>query len=547
MTKTSLLCRYFDFDGYSLKKRGERAGIHESVFHLCVYYYEKSSLVLKGIATDAVGSLLIAYPLFLLKAQKIIEKCLSEKNVNIKSKFLNNLTQLLLQQQENSKSVSLSLKNKEKEEEEGLEEEMKMGNTHSGVISHVIGENRKKIISLINDSSLSVRIASLQCVETLLKQGLLNPLECSSLLISLQSQSSPLLSSNSFSALKYIHSKHPHFISTQLKDGFLRSWNLLLLSHRPPPPPPSNNNKNNALPLEEKAIVQTDFSFLKEHREGHFNNLFSLFKNNKQSRFHFLTCLLDLITNSPYQQYQDIYISSYFSIHLALLPFQTTEDVFFLIFHLNRILSLDAPSLLSKLKPLLSQASLPSNKKKNKKQPEEEKKEKKVQEEQNEELDQLLRKAHSHYVCAILKDLLKKIYKLTDNKCKEYTVSSSNSTTFTANDGVNIQFDASIFNPLLLSDYSNAHQLYKALKEFSLFSNSDFSDDLHNKKVNKRKPTKNPRKTTTQKKQRTTKETKTTKKATKTKTKSTRKTKNQKHQDDDEEESDSYHLESDSE
>ena len=468
--KTTLICRFFDFQAFFSKlthlpslsttspsnsfsstslsstptpstptpstPSSLSLSIKSSVYELCKHFFGKSEGVLKGMCVDALGNIFLSHPPFLSSSLPLWKASLSPNtNTLIKSKFLNHLTLLLLEEERlsslrkeslpSSTSSTATTGRGEEREEEGEEGEEERGRVKESTISlkgvgvaigEVVAKNRKELVECLQDKSSVVRTAGLACVERLVLGGVMNPLDCCSSLISLLADSSPSLRASSFKTLRYIHSKHSNFILSSFKEGLLASHKIHLLSSPPPLPSPPLSSNASGSGGGSATLVEGGGGGGGggEEKGGFFGKLYSLFGNNKVARQSLLSNFLDLLLHHKYEQHSQLSFASFLATNICLLPFSSTEEPLFLIYHLNRSSSLLSSSLLSLLKlqkdSLSNSTSTVSNSTSTALMNGEEK------------LNVL--KASALLTSVLLKNTLKKQFKLSNNKCKEYSPSS---------------------------------------------------------------------------------------------------------------------------
>ena len=193
------------------------------------------------------------------------------------------------------------------------------------------------VLELCVDPEPSVRLKALHLAEVVLRQGLVHPMSCFPPLIALQAD--PVLTSKKLAMrlLRQQHGKYPDFFDHQLGAGlgllFEFCKRLQSLARRA-----ARKGNTQAEPKVASAEVVN---------QG-FTNIYKLVNGTRASRFKFLLALLRRYEGKT--SGSDVTYLCFLASAIAALPFTMSDEVLFVIFHLNRVISLRASTLQDSLK-----------------------------------------------------------------------------------------------------------------------------------------------------------------------------------------------------
>ena len=278
----------------------------------------------------SVGSLCSRQPrLFLLPEAKLVHiRVFEDGDVHKRVQLMNNFLHLLMMDEIRP---SIEPQNRVLNKTNSIPE-----SEVSGIAGSVMQFYLENTLKCASDESNVLRLAALNVVCTIVKQGLANPLLCIPSVVAATTDPEGSIKDTAFKLLCFLDEKFPSFLDIKAIDSVRLSYAYLRDAVRQKP---IYGYKANAEVLE--AVLDPVYLLLRSHR---------------QQRNHFLSALValfdfDLRDISKIQI--DIQFLRYVVENLAQFSYATADEPLALIFYLNRILSFSGLSVFHHLKALL--------------------------------------------------------------------------------------------------------------------------------------------------------------------------------------------------
>lgn len=192
------------------------------------------------------------------------------------------------------------------------------------------------VVGLCTDAEPSVRLKALHLSEVVLRQGLVHPMSCFPPLIALQAD--PVLNVRKLAQrlLRQQQHKYSDFFDNMLGSGLELMFTFYKRLESVAAARERKRRKDNTIQVPKKASA--------DDVNNGFGHIYKLINNTRAGRFKFLHALLrryeGTITKSD-----DIDYLCFLGKAVAALPFSTNDEPLFVVFHLNRIISLRASTL----------------------------------------------------------------------------------------------------------------------------------------------------------------------------------------------------------
>ena len=188
------------------------------------------------------------------------------------------------------------------------------------------------VIELCVDPEPAVRLKALHLAEVVLRQGLVHPMSCFPPLIALQAD--PLLTSKKLAMrlLRQQHGKYPDFFDHQLGAGLGLLFEFCKRLQAAARRAARKGGQRVDAQVASAEVVNDGFT-----------NIYKLVNGTRSTRFKFLSALLRRYEGKTVGS--DVTYLCFLANAIAALPFTMTDEVLFVIFHLNRIISLRASTL----------------------------------------------------------------------------------------------------------------------------------------------------------------------------------------------------------
>jgi cohesin loading factor subunit SCC2 len=203
----------------------------------------------------------------------------------------------------------------------------------SNISSAIAQRCWSQVLGLCMSCDAQVRFKSLQLCEVILRQGLVHPMNAFPILIMLQIEVEPVIKKFAFQVLKYQQRRYHEFFIHQLPVGFENAFiyfeRIAFKVHK----------------------CQVNLKLLPEQIQNGFMKLYNLVGTNRKDKFKFLTCLLQQIFIS--KENSVLLSLKFFSLVLVKIPYQTADEILFIIYEINRFMSSTCGSLRDSVKNMI--------------------------------------------------------------------------------------------------------------------------------------------------------------------------------------------------
>lgn len=256
-----------------------------------------------------------------------------DANVRLKQQILAILDEFLREEAErmivaSKEHSTLSSIQSASELDSTLEKKIQMTDQDTGVAGLVFQQFLPDILNGMYDTTPAVRLSAVKLVMLILKRSLVHPIQCVEHLVAVQGDHVRSISEHAYHCLLNVHSKDSKIISTRLSNGIVCSYKY-------------QKEAFNSW----KVVADASTDGLSE-KESVFGKLYSMFKTAKTSRHSFLHTLVRLYESEA----TNFDFLKYLTMAISILPFSWQDDILYIIYHLNRIISFSGASLLSTLK-----------------------------------------------------------------------------------------------------------------------------------------------------------------------------------------------------
>ncbi|KAK4467489.1 hypothetical protein MN116_008977 [Schistosoma mekongi] len=407
-----LLCKHFDANVFQSSKN---VNIRDEVFEILMFFTEqvKSDIEMRKKALSGLGFLctrhheLLCGPRLckfyhnLLKAPYEEAKP-TDHHLELKCIVLENLLNFFLE--EENRMLEADSKWKASHRQESLKE---MGDIASGIGSSVAQTYLKDILESFFSPFFSVRLTALSVITTILRQGLVHPVQTVPYLIAMQSDIDPNIRTKADAQLQEIDIKFPGFLTMRAAQGVNLSYRLQLVlydeicgnlkvnSGRPSlqqlcSPEPSYIHKSthsifttrrstrkraeaDSLGSDDNSkcspntniygsqstptVLEDSYGAVRGTRDPFSeipsalnSHLYLLLRNNKSQRRSLLNGLISLFDDS-----QKIPLGQlvYVADNLAYFPYQSQEEPLFVVHHIDLMVSMTGSGVLNSVREAL--------------------------------------------------------------------------------------------------------------------------------------------------------------------------------------------------
>jgi len=233
----------------------------------------------------------------------------------------------------------------------------------SAVVASVMQKHAQSVTSLLFDKSSKVRVNAVLLVGTMLRQGLINPLQCIEPMVTLESDEKWLVHDTAHTFLVDLDERHPEFLVTRCVQGIIRSYHYKL----------ENGLSTSAIVPRESEDKDTGDE--KRFHVGPLQPTFSIFSrlyksclaNNAAHRTRFMQTALALFkpeasifrrssSNGAPSTSKSLSLEElhFMAETLGTLPYTLWEEPLYLVYQINSITSLHGDALIQLLKPKLA-------------------------------------------------------------------------------------------------------------------------------------------------------------------------------------------------
>ncbi|CAH8674533.1 unnamed protein product [Schistosoma rodhaini] len=409
-----LLCKHFDADVFRSSKN---ANIRDQVFETLMFFTEqvKSDIEMRKKALSGLGFLCTRHHELLCGPRlcKFYHDLLqapcdeakpkpSDHHLELKCIVLENLLNFFLE--EEKRMLEADAKWKASQHQESLKE---MGDIASGMGSSVAQMYLKDILESFFSPFFTVRLTALSVITTILRQGLVHPVQTVPYLIAMQSDIDPNIRIKADAQLQEIDTKFPGFLTMRAAQGVNLSYRLQLVLYNelreklkgnsegpslqqigspessnfhksahsinatrrttrnrsevdclgsddnPKCSPSTNVSESQSLhniPEDSFGAIRGTRDPFSEVPSAMNSHLYSMLRNNKSQRRSLLNGLISLFDDS-----QKIPLSQlvYVADNLAHFPYQSQEEPLFVVHHIDLMVSMAGSGVLKNVREAL--------------------------------------------------------------------------------------------------------------------------------------------------------------------------------------------------
>ncbi|XP_065070069.1 nipped-B-like protein A isoform X2 [Rhopilema esculentum] len=404
-----LLCKHFDFDRHMEEEK--KGPVSLKVLETCLFFAKHSDQEVRLKAIMAVGFVCMTKPEYLLRndCKSLYQQILSDQYQSARGKcmLLKSLQNHLMEEEARmtqSEGRKKKLKKQKVKEEDGNIKEF--GDTQAGTTSAFMQVMLKSILDTFFNADAMVRLAAVQVIGLILRQGLIHPAQCVPYLIAAGTDDDKMIRAKAEQALADIHKRHAAFIHMKAVQGIKLSYQL------------------------QKLIQCTNGGYLQGFREGDprsafTSHVYSMVRPNKQYRRPLLQTMLKQFDD----QKNEIDFLYYLAENLAYLPYVTQEEPLFVMHHCDMVVSVTGAGYLQNFKEVFFPARKGKGKGKSPSHAMEDEEDLEDAERLGgaemdlKKLEEVVRDSFSCMLLLELKQHLKQLYGFADSKCQKYSPS----------------------------------------------------------------------------------------------------------------------------
>lgn len=235
----------------------------------------------------------------------------------------------------------------------------------SSLTASLVQTHSQAILARLFDSSVRVRVSAVLMVGTMLRQGLINPLQCIEPMVALETDDRWVMHHTAHQFLADLDKRHPGFLKTRVVQGMLQGYeySTKVAGHAAPKvivPPKGSGDHFVIGPLQPtfsvySRLYRTCIATDPKQRLYFLNASVALFffdsslfaPDRKTGKF-------TILPNK--QRYQSVKVIEYVAETLATLPYTLYDEPLFLVYHINRLMSLYGDALRNILDPHFAHA-----------------------------------------------------------------------------------------------------------------------------------------------------------------------------------------------
>ncbi|CAG0895763.1 unnamed protein product, partial [Darwinula stevensoni] len=407
-----LLMRHFDYRDPNVRC-GLPDGIMEEVVNTLMYFMHLTDGDIQRFALQALGSMCIRhYDIMLLQECKDIYTTVlthEDEPIPLKVQVLNNLETFL--HEEEVRMMKMDQEWSRLGKNESLKD---MGDVSSGMASTVIQVYLKQILESFLNRNISVRRTALKVIQLILTQGLVHPVQIVPYLIVMGTDPEEAVAHTADKQLQDMEKKYPGFLHMKAMSGIRLSYDLQTIIQ---PESPIRGYRQSS--QGESQVALNGF-------------VYSLLRTTKQQR---RAVALSILKQFDDQGRLPLAEMLYMSDNLAYFPYQVLDEPLFIIHHIDVMISVNGSNLLQTFKEGLlppEGAILRFN-------PKTGKEELFYDEDEDDDFDSILRRlpedlnvlqdaitaSQGCLLLLMLKQHLKDMYGITDNKISQYLPTES--------------------------------------------------------------------------------------------------------------------------
>ncbi|KAF9347557.1 Sister chromatid cohesion protein 2 [Mortierella sp. AD094] len=330
MTIVGLLCRHFSFE-QAIKNNPKQAHlaelklkmpptVQEYVFNILAPLCEpSSSKSLQQTAVQSIGHIYMSSPA-LMNSQKsldIMDSIFASRDTELKSELLQIYSSLMVKIQatpaiEQGKDTSYSLIAKVED------------HIDAGIGSAVMQRYLDRVLQCVLVVDRRLQAAAVEVVAQVTQQALVHPMLCMPAIVALETSEDPLVSGKVFKIHRDLHQKHASLIYARSMECIRTMYIYQKTVHKTAAE--VRGFKISADTGDVVSLLAPMYSLVGDKRQAR-NSLLSV-----------LVKVLDIDLTAPEVEV-DGYYSRFIAEMLACLEYRTMEEVFLIIFLLNRIIA----------------------------------------------------------------------------------------------------------------------------------------------------------------------------------------------------------------
>ena len=207
--------------------------------------------------------------------------------------------------------------------------------------STIIQSYFKPILESYLTTNVNLRISVVNCLNQILNQGLLYPIECVPYLIAMTTDSEKKIQVKALTHLTNLHKAHPGFIQSKSIGGLNMSFRLQKIIQTFESTS-ANSNQNEDIVI--RGISETNNEILSLN-----HHLYTLLRVQRSFRRAFIQQLLKIFDDSTAYRASLGHLF-YICDNLAYFPYQLIDEPLYLIHHIDIIISVTGVNILHTFK-----------------------------------------------------------------------------------------------------------------------------------------------------------------------------------------------------
>jgi len=436
------------------------------VFRKTLEHQPEDEYELTRCALGACGDLFVARPEFMFNKDGgfgkgsfdvIMRAALSSgAERGLKEQCLLNLSELIREEESRMSLSNVSydtkvahsvLKSAQKRVRDSEKLQIVNGQSDRSIAGGIAQRYWMDILALCVDPIHSVRLTGLHLVEMILRQGLVHPASAFPVLIALQIDHVPNVKRLARKLLKTQYDRHGEFFEQQLTQGVEHAYifkKRLEMAFR--------RDKDDGIT---KQIAKPPAT------EG-FGFVYGMVNSTRTSRNVFLNSLLSRFETTTGAS--DVLFLRFLASVVVELPFTAVDEALYVVFQLNRVISLKGGLLLEKLTAALARAESKSRA-------------------SDDDVPNAALKADVELACALtvvllLKSHVKRAYDLSDARVMSYVPTEATRNAEILKFNENVKFESSIVNATAGETMGTAKRAIETFQELMMQDASDYAEDM---------------------------------------------------------------------
>jgi len=325
----------------------------EVCYHVFTFYLKNSDAEIKSSALKAMTGIFISRPRVLLGMQKagIIESIMSpDSDPKLQLQALYCWREILLAEE---KRVESGAANKKMESDRNITNSKKISGDQDGdatLAGGVLTQHHKRLYAMTRDSNDQIRLACVDLLSNLLRQGLLNPFQTIPHLFGLQGDiEKPEIQALALKLLINEGEKRPDMLRQRICSGVK---NAFIFQQKVYPAKeatagiPKYDGESTYYESIFGSIFKASICNVKKQKQGFFTNLLGLFKVGGEGI---------PMNKRKGKTIVDLQLLSFTAEVLAYLPYNSSYDPLFIIYHIQSAAALEGAQHLDKMTSFLQQ------------------------------------------------------------------------------------------------------------------------------------------------------------------------------------------------